>query len=109
MLDVDLYNSNSADASGDAFGTDTKSTVIGVCTVEVVGDPVAANCSVIIQGKIRLSSTASTDTGWVDIVTFSRIGADVVLGKAIGVFPYMRVVVANNSGNANIQVAVGYN
>ena len=108
MLAASIYNSNSANETGSVASISTKTTVIGLCTAEIVGTA-AANMTIKVQGKLFSSSDADVDTGWVDIVEFSNISDNSIVGRAIGVFTFLRVVVANNDNNAQIQVAVGYN
>lgn len=108
MFAATIYNANTADATGDVRSVSTKETVIGLCTVECVGSA-GSNPTVVVQGKLYNSTDASVDSGWVDIVTFSNIDGDSVVGRAIGVFTFLRAVVSGNDGNRNIQVSVGFN
>jgi len=108
MFAATIYNANTADATGSERAVSTKETVIGLCTCEVVGSA-GSNPTVKVQGKLYSSTDDTVDSGWVDIVTFSDIAGDSVVGRAIGVFTFLRVVVSGNDGNRNIQVSVGYN
>ena len=108
MLQSTLYNGTETAATGSTVLLSTKTTVIGLATVEVVGTGVNKP-KVIIQGKLINSSSASLDSGWVDVVTFTDIDDDSVVGRAIGVFSAMRAVISNNGDSKNIQVSVGYN
>lgn len=113
MLAATIYNENTGPTNtGGIASISTKTTVIGLCTVEIVNnnDP---DLTVTVQGKLYHSTDDAVDSGWVDIVEFSKLDSTgsitQVVGKAIGVFTFMRAKVANNSGNANIQVSIGYN
>lgn len=113
MLAATIYNENTGPVNTGGIATvSTKTTVIGLCTVEIVNNN-NPDLTITIQGKLFNSNAADVDSGWVDVVEFSKListGIDTqVVGKAIGIFTFMRVKVVNNSGNANIQVSVGYN
>jgi hypothetical protein len=109
MLQATIYNSNANDNTGNTSFISTKTTVIGLCTVEVVGTGTEATPTVTVQGKLVNSDDAAVDTGWVDIVTFTNIDINTTVGKAIGVFTFLRAKVSNNGDNANVTVCIGYN
>lgn len=112
MLATTIYNENTGPTNTGGVATvSTKTTVIGLCTVEIVGntDP---DLTVTVQGKLYQSTDDAVDSGWVDIVEFGKLdatGGSQVVGRAIGVFTFLRAKVANNSTPANIQVSIGYN
>jgi hypothetical protein len=112
MFDAVIYNAaETGDVTGDVVSVTTKTTVIGLCTVEIIGntDP---DLTITLQGKLRHSSDAAVDSGWVDVVEFSKlnsVGGSQVVGKAIGIFTFMRAKILNNSSTANIQITVGFN
>lgn len=108
MLNKTIYNSNTSDADGDVHEISTKETVVGLCTVEVVGTG-ANKPTVSIKGKLFKSDDASVDSGWVDIVTFTDIDDNDVVGRSIGIFTYMKAVISGNADSKNIQVSIGYN
>ena len=113
MFDAEIYNAAvTGDDTGGVVSVSTKTTVIGLCTVEIVNnsDP---DLTVTLQGKLRNSADGAVDSGWVDVVHFSNLDSTgaitEVVGRAVGIFTFMRAKVTNNSGRANIQVTVGYN
>ena len=112
MLATTIYNENTGPTNtGGIVNVSTKTTVIGLCTVEIVGntDP---DLTVTVQGKLYHSTDDAVDSGWVDIVEFGKLdttGGSQVVGRAIGVLTFLRAKVANNSTPANIQVSIGYN
>ena len=108
MLQQILYNGTETSVTGSTTLISTKKTVIGLTTVEVIGTG-ANKPKVIVQGKLINSSDAAYDSGWVDVVTFTDIDDNSVVGRAIGVFSAMRAVISNNGDNKTIQVSVGYN
>ena len=107
MFGATIYNSNEANSTSAERAFSTKETAIAVCTCEVVGTG-SNKPTVTVQGKLFASTDATVDSGWVDIVTFSNIDDDSVVGRAIGMFTFLRVVVSGNTDNKNIQVSVGY-
>ena len=108
MLNRTIYNANTSDADGDVVEVSTKETVVGLCTVEVVGTG-ANKPTVSIKGKLFNSDDVSVDSGWVDIVTFTDIDDNAVVGRSIGIFTFMKAVVSGNTDSKNIQVSIGYN
>lgn len=108
MLTSTLYNDVDASINSTEQSISTKTTVIGICTVECSGT--GSNLpKVIVQGKFTKSTDQTIDSGWVDIVTFTDIANDSVVGKGIGIFTYMRAVISNNTDNKRITVTIGYN
>ena len=108
MFASTIYNGTDASISTPEASLTTKNSVIGLCTVECT-DAGTNLPKVIIQGKFNRSTDLDVDSGWVDIVTFTDIDVDSVVGKGIGIFTYMRAVISNNSDNKRITVTIGYN
>lgn len=112
MFDAVIYNAAvTGDDTGGVVSVSTKTTVIGLCTVEIDGNT-NSDLTVTLQGKLRHSADDAVDSGWVDVVEFSKLqatGGVEVVGRAIGVFTFMRAKIVNNTGTANIQVTVGFN
>lgn len=108
MFASTIYNGTDTAISSPEQALTTKTSVIGLCTVECSGTGTNLP-KVIIQGKFTKSTDLELDSGWVDVVTFTDVGVDSVVGKGIGIFTFMRVVTSNNLDSKRITVTIGYN
>ncbi len=108
MYSEQIVWSNAATvAVGDQVNTASRDYQQGLATVEIAST--GANPEVKLYGKLIKSDVASTDSGWVELQSWTADSANYVAGATVDIYPYMSASITGNTAQRDVLVVVGYN